>query len=505
MATSKVGLGWPVGERQYTTLAAWVTALKTSGAYEEAWCSGSLGSSFVTIGASDFPQGALIRGDVQYTGANHAAIASIPRSITVNSTAAIWIRDLNITNPNTTQHALNILGANVVAERCYVWQTTNPGSNAATLMAGNGAIAKNCVIINTLTSASKVARPSSGGVLQNCVVVGGDNGIQSEWTNSKTEKCFAVNASTACYVWNNGRPTSNVTNASSDLTGDVGFKNLPALTNFVDYANADYRIRASSPLHAAGIGAFFEDVTYIGESTLSLEASLNAAVDSSKIGASVVAFQGGASTTVGYSKISSATASLPSGATMSLAAAKVTSGILNLIAGSAAAISSHKVGVATIYMVADASAELYAGNVYIGEGTFTVSAAADISLQGGKVGASPVQFNAAAAAYCAASKQGGDTLSAGAAASGQLQSHKMGQSTTQAVASSSINLDGFKMGAGTPVFLASVSISISGTPAANQTPVALIFVRTSSRYRHNMRTSSRYRYNVRTSSGGARV
>lgn len=261
MAISKVGLGWPVGERQYTTLAAWVTALKTSGSYEEAWCSGDLGASFVGIGASDFPQGALIRGNVQYTGANHTALAKLPRTLTIASTNGLVVaQDLWVLHGGTTQPTVNISSSNRVS-RLYIEHTADPGSNAAILMTTSNAVAENCVVKGTLSTAPKAIRPSSAGIIRNCVGIGTKLAILSEWTNSKTEKSYGVGASIASYHWPNGRPPGNVTNASEDSSGDVGFQNLNPTTNFVDYANGDYRIRASSPLHAAGIGAFFEEST----------------------------------------------------------------------------------------------------------------------------------------------------------------------------------------------------------------------------------------------------
>lgn len=258
MAVSKVGLGWPVGERQYTTLAAWVTALKTSGSYEEAWCSGDLGASFVSIGATDFPQGALIRGDVQYTGANHTALAKLPRTLTIASTNGLVVaQDLWVLHGVTTQPTVTISSSNRVS-RLYVEHTADPGSNAAILMTTSNAVAENCVVKGSLSTASKAIRPSSAGIVRNCISIGTKYGLFSEWTNSKTEKSYGVGASVSSCLWGNGRPPGNVTNASEDSSGDVGFQNLNPTTNFVDYANSDYRIRNTSPLHAAGIGAFFE-------------------------------------------------------------------------------------------------------------------------------------------------------------------------------------------------------------------------------------------------------
>lgn len=505
MAISKVGLGWPSGERQYTTLAAWLTALKASGAYEEAWCSGDLGAAFVSIGASDFPQGALIRGDVQYTGANHTALAKLPRTLTIASANGLVVaQDLWITHNGTTQPTVNISASNYV-RRLYIDHSADPGSNAAILMTSGNAVAEYCVVRGLLSTASKCIRPSSAGIIRNCVGIGTKYALFSEWTNSKTERCYGIGASISSCLWGNGRPPANITNASEDATGDVGFQSLAPTVNFVDYANADYRIRASSPLHAAGIGAFFEDATYIGEGTITASATVTTTLNSIKVGnASAAAIAAALAASQG-SKLGSATLSLPITAGIDLSALKNTSASITMPMNAVLGITANKIGVSHLYIEAVADVSLYAGNVYIGQGTFSVTAAADINLQGGKVGSSPVQFNAAATAYCAASKQAQGTLLVDAGTSAQVQANKTAHSTIQNQLTGAINLDGFKMGAGTPAVLASVTISISATPAANQNPVTVVFVRTSSRHHHNMRTSSRYSYNVKTSSGGARV
>lgn len=292
MAISKVGLGWPSAERQYTTLAAWFTALKASGTFEEAWCSGDLGAAFVAIGAADFAQGALIRGDVQYTGANHTALAKLPRTLTIASANGLVVaQDLWVSHSVTTQPTVNISASNYV-RRLYIDHSADPGSNAAILMTSGNAVAEYCIVRGLLSTASKAIRPSSTGIIRNCVGIGTKYALFSEWTNSKTERCYGIGASISSCLWGNGRPPANITNASEDATGDVGYQNLDPVSNFVDYANGDYRIRTTSPLYSAGIGAFFEPAANTNDVSVNAtytaySASVDATVTSPEINATI--------------------------------------------------------------------------------------------------------------------------------------------------------------------------------------------------------------------------
>lgn len=283
MATSKVGLGWSAGERDYSTLAAWYTARKSTGVQETASCKGDLGTSFVSVAASDFSAGVLIEtAGVEYNGANHAALA-VFRASFASSSNNLLIKDIAVIHSNGTSACVTLQGTSI-GRRLYLQQNANPGSNSATLMTTANGLAENCVVVNTVSTATKVARASSTSTIRNCIVLGGNRAIQTEWTTSNTSKCYAAGSTTTDYYWDNGRPSANVTNASEDGTGDVGYRNLDPTVTFVDYANADYRIRTTSPLHAAGIGAFFQEESVINEVTITTQyaqhtATVNATKD----------------------------------------------------------------------------------------------------------------------------------------------------------------------------------------------------------------------------------
>lgn len=245
---------------------------------------------------------------------------------------------------------------------------------------------------------------------------------------------------------------------------------------------------------------------YIGEATISVSASAQATLASSKVGNASVSAVAAAVSAAQGSKVGSAVLSMPITAGILLSASKNTSASITVPINAVLGIAANKVGVAPLYVEAIADISLYAGNIVAGAGTFSVTAAALVSVQGEKVGQSQVHFAAAAALFCTAAKLSGSDVSVSANATAQLQASKIGQSTTHLAASASASIDGYKVGLGTVAVLASATISLSGSnPAAVPAPVTVAFVRSSSRHTHSVRTSCRYSYNLKTSSGGARV
>jgi hypothetical protein len=271
---SKVGLGWS-GTQQYTTLRQWLDARKTINAHQTALCRGDLGNSSVAVVAADFPQGALIRTDgVQYTGNNHTQLALLRNPLTLAASSVVVAQDLFIQQNSGTVYSAVSGSPTCKLLRCYVEHTgASIGVNAGVISAQSGGVVENCIGQATRATTSRALRPSGAGVLLNCVGIGAANAIQSEWTNTRTERCYAVGSSSTSYLWNNGRPPANSNNASQDGSGDAGFQNLDPATQFVDYANGDYRIRSSSPLNSANIGAFFEAPAAGSSTTVNINAT----------------------------------------------------------------------------------------------------------------------------------------------------------------------------------------------------------------------------------------
>lgn len=470
---SKVGLGWG-SSYNFATLAAWIFARKTATVHQTALCSGDLGAALAAFATTDFPAGALASGVVEYAGNNHSSLAKLRHRLDVLSSNGLTIvENLHVVYGGSLQWAASAQNNNVI-RNCYVEHLSNPGSNGSALFVTIGGRAENCVV-KGISTASKLIRPSGTGIIKSCLSVGGENGILTEWTSTEIRNCYAVDAAVNDYWFPNGRPPAAGDLASSDASAgaDVAYRDLLPADNFVDYANSDYRIKSGSPLHAAGIGAFFENVTFIGEGTFSIGVTAGVVLSGSKIGHANSLVLSAAAAVLRGCKIGTAQLITPLATGIELSAAKV--------------------GVGDMPVQVNADVNLYAGNVYIGTGTFSVSAEANVALVGSKVGCSHIEFTAAAAAY--------------------LQATKTGTCTASVSATSALQLDGYKVGYATAVVLASATVSLSGSRViAESAPVTVVFIRTSSRLAqklktssctgHNLKTSSRYQYHLNTFSGG---
>ena len=258
MAISKVGLGWPVGERQYARLYDWHSAKNMSAEFEEALCMGDIGGTQIGVSAAQYPNGCWIHSAVQYDGSNHADLAVLNASFAcVNTGGNLLIEDIVLLR-GSLGYAISIGNAGNIGRRLYIKHTSDPGANAGAIHSINLGVLENCVVVGTNPTATRLIRPTGTGIIKNCVAVGGNRGVNTEWTATEIVNCYAAGSTSADYFYNNGKPPKALNNASEDETGIAGLTGHNPATTFVDYANEDYRIRTTSPLHAAGIGAFFE-------------------------------------------------------------------------------------------------------------------------------------------------------------------------------------------------------------------------------------------------------
>jgi hypothetical protein len=263
MSVSKVGLGWDVGERNYTTLADWIAAKKATGVFEDAWCKGNLGGSFSRVTGTDFSAGALIYGDVVYDGTNHAELAFLPRRLAIASSGAqVIAQDLYVKHTDGGQYSVTTTNGHLV-QRLYIEHNSTTGVNAAILFLQANGLAKNCVVKTTNPGNQYTIRTGgSGSAIENCIAIGGLNAAYSVVTTSTIKNTFAVGQveTTACQNYPNGLPPANINNASTDGTGGaVSLLNVDPYSVFADYDNGDYRIKLSSELGVNGVGAFFYD------------------------------------------------------------------------------------------------------------------------------------------------------------------------------------------------------------------------------------------------------
>ena len=263
MAISRIGTGWPVEDRDYVTIDLWDTAKGGSGESEEGILRGDVVSGTSTEARIDgpFPEGALLRGHVAYTGNNLLDLAFSDLAVTI-STANVIVRDLYCKGGPVLNSA-RVIGNgsdNSFFENCHIKQqagnsnTTIASSNAKV----NSGFRKNIIDFSGQNVGYATGFATSitldGNIFLNYLTTA----IQSTSGGSSTERRiknnFAVVDTGSSFNVTNFAEFTN--NATADATGQVtGY----TTAEFVDFANEDYRIKQSSDLFALGIGAFFEE------------------------------------------------------------------------------------------------------------------------------------------------------------------------------------------------------------------------------------------------------
>lgn len=400
MAVSNVGLGWAAGERNYNTLAQWFAAKKATGTFEEAVCSGDLGSSSVLIVTGDFSAGALVRGVVQYDGTNHDSLARLNARLAGQATSGlVVVQDLYI--QTTGLNASISFTLNNVIQRCYLTSTGDTGSNSSILATATGGTAKNCVVHQPTIANIRGIRPTSNGRIENCVSIGSQYPIYSEWTDSKTINSFAVAtaSTTACQNYPNGVPALNANNASTDgtpATGTTTIRNVDKYAVFNDFDAGDFRIKMSSALGAAGIGAFFVNdapgATYEGGAAMSF--------DVAAVGGGSITMSGGAGASLAVDSTGGGLVARAGGSVMSFGVDSTGGGLVARAGGSAFAFGVDAVGGGSITMPGGAVA------------TFTISATGG----GDIIPAAPSYTGGAALSFAVNASGGGVVLRTGGAA-----------------------------------------------------------------------------------------
>ena len=227
----------------YATLTLWNAAESVIdpgvGFTSIAECSGDIGVSATVNGV--FPRGAVIRGDIQYDGANQSALAMLSGNLLLSS-ENITATDLFVTG------SASPLGNNALLTRCRVLGGIGYDSSGTT-----GKLVSFSVISS---SAGFVVAYGGGdqGDLENNLIFGtsGTGVITGGGGGQNLSRNFSFNNGGNDYQ---GATDTFVDNASEDLTG-----NLTGYTSaeFVDFDNNDFRIKSTSDLWGVA-GAFFEE------------------------------------------------------------------------------------------------------------------------------------------------------------------------------------------------------------------------------------------------------
>lgn len=237
----------------YETIPLWFATESTIdyGTEIEALCTGNVGANVTLSGATVnglIPKITTL--DVEYNGKNESALAVIDR---LNLQTVVNMTDMKIISTN----------------RFVAPFTKGAGSNGSILdrirVRTDDWSGVDAISMNEHASASNVKRiVASGGVnvidfgyqrilnTGNMTVFGADgDGFEGSGNVSTTTNSFSLSNGANDYV-----NIQRVNCASEDATGDyVGYTSA----EFVDPANDNYQIKQTSPLHALGVGSFFEE------------------------------------------------------------------------------------------------------------------------------------------------------------------------------------------------------------------------------------------------------
>lgn len=227
-------------------------------------CRGTINRATLSINESlgEFTE-LLVRGNVPYVGNNHS---QLPKTLRNNTYIQIGARNItfkwlnihteSIHAPAIWLNLTNCINSQVV--ECYITRKTGYSPIQFNNVSQNKAF-RRCIVKADGVSTVVTIGYGSDGILENNIFMGYLNSainfsLGGNSSNRIARNNFAVINTGNSYV--KGTDSTNENNASSDSTGEVtGY----GTEQFVDFANEDYRIRADSPLHALGIGAFFED------------------------------------------------------------------------------------------------------------------------------------------------------------------------------------------------------------------------------------------------------
>lgn len=249
---SKVGLGHATPD--YATRELWwanEAAVDYSGQPIVAEMLGDCGQTYTLSGAS--VNGAIsYTKDVIHDGTNTSSLA-VSKNITIAVTNSFVERDIRYESTNRYTLGLNLQSDSYSSERCIYQQISSAGGTAIAV-AGHY---PNSEIKNFLAfggSSAIVAGYKRGTNFRKGLVYGSSGtGVNANYAEMVLTDIFAFNNVTD-YLAN----STKINCASEDATGTPGLTGYTGAET-VNFATGDIRIKSTSPLAAAGIGAFIEE------------------------------------------------------------------------------------------------------------------------------------------------------------------------------------------------------------------------------------------------------
>ncbi len=259
---AKIGNGWG-GTQDYLTYAQWYAAESgvDYGSKIIGLGKGYLGSGTIS-GTS--PHGWELKTDgVVFDGTNAAQLATINYP-SFNAPNGL-ITSVHCYSSNTYQNP-SISADNTYIENSLVINTSRKGGSASSsyaalrLASGVNKGIRNSVIVSNNCSGIRTDYGLDGNV-ESCLVINDNNYSYSLKAGGNATQEFTKTIALNGNPDLTGTPSLMQDLATSDVTGTItGASIARDVKNYLpnDIVNSDFRVPLSSPLHALGIGAFFE-------------------------------------------------------------------------------------------------------------------------------------------------------------------------------------------------------------------------------------------------------
>lgn len=263
---SKVGLGWPVGERDFDLLDDFLSAINRN-THNTALCSGLIVTSNTTI-SGEFPGGLLVTGHVPFDGSNLHELPLADNCLSIGS-ANVIVRWVKIDGPDGFLQSARLLNngtSDSFFEECYISaKATNTTGVIASNNSGSNRGFRRCYIDFSGRVTGYATGWGTSCTFDGCLFYGYTNtAVRSTTGGSTADRHFrnniAVEGTGSDFDITQFATYDN--NATADSTGQfTGY----GKAEFVDFDGGDLRIKATSDLVALGIGAFFQTGDSPGE------------------------------------------------------------------------------------------------------------------------------------------------------------------------------------------------------------------------------------------------
>jgi hypothetical protein len=380
----KVGDGWGE-EADYATLIAWWVAesgIDYAGQPIIAICKGNIGSN-QSLGGSSVNGAKVYTDNIKFNGSNQNELAVLRR---LTLAADIEITDIYIDSNNAFVGAINLNSGSdgTIIENCFI---THPNPNSVDIISVNVTspntnINRNVIACNGALHGVDCGFSFAINITNNTAFGASVSNIDGSGSGQIIENNFCFATTGLCYRNIAGATFNN--NASQDNSGNLtGFTS----SELIDLANEDYRLKASSELAIAGIGAFVEEIAQVIDRRFgSLSASSESSIDTSGSKSSFGTVNTASDSVISTVGKKTATSSLSAASTTSISinAFKASYGSFNIESQTSSFQAGTKSTTSTLNVVSISSIKLERTEIDRRFGAFSVTAASSINLNANK-------------------------------------------------------------------------------------------------------------------------